>query len=267
MNISVYLDDENQPIAVLRPPERFVLDTQEMEDGPHVLRLVAAPSQGNKGLSEIPFTVRNGPGIAVIGLAEDQTVSGSLDLLVNGFQMQPGDVFEPTRAETPAPIPTWAWVLCLLIGTWAMGYIVTEYRDDAEAAAAAAPSAALRASSAAPGSSPIASERALGAQLYGNYCSACHQSTGTGLSGVFPSLVDDPVVNAEDPTEHIRIVLNGLSGKEINGVSYAAAMPPFSGQLTDEEIAAVVTYERQEWGSSDEAVTAEQVAEQRKKGQ
>lgn len=266
MRISVFLDDENRPVAVLEPPEKLSLDTLSLEDGPHVLRLVAVPGQGNTGVEEIPFTVRNGPGIAVVGLAENQTVSGELDLVINGFQAKPGEAFEPTRAETPAPVPTWAWVLCLLIGTWALGYLVDEFRSHAEQAAASAPSASQRQAKIVGGISEGQAERALGAQIYGNYCSACHQANGQGLPGVFPSLIDDPVVSAPDPTEHIRVVLEGLSGKEIKGVAYSTVMPPFAGQLSDQEIAAVISYERAKWGASKEPVTAEAVAAERDKG-
>ena len=52
-----------------------------------------------------------------------------------------------------------------------------------------------------------------------------------------------------DPTEHIRAVLHGLSGKVIGGVTYGSAMPAFAEQLTDEEVAAVLTHERTSWGT------------------
>jgi mono/diheme cytochrome c family protein len=53
----------------------------------------------------------------------------------------------------------------------------------------------------------------LGEQVYGNKCAACHQLTGLGLPGVFPPLKGSAVMTAADPTEHIRAVLRGLSGR------------------------------------------------------
>ena len=58
------------------------------------------------------------------------------------------------------------------------------------------------------------------------------------------------MVNAGDPTEHIHTILHGLQGKTIGGIAYAAAMPTFAAQLTDEQIAAVVNHERTSWGNS-----------------
>jgi len=100
--------------------------------------------------------------------------------------------------------------------------------------------------------------------VYGNKCSACHQLTGEGLPGVFPPLKGSAVVTGADPTEHIRTVLHGLSGKPIGGVTYGAAMPPFADQLSDEEVAAVLSYERTSWGNQAKPVKPEEVVARRK---
>jgi mono/diheme cytochrome c family protein len=186
-------------------------------------------------------------------------VGGRVPLLVNAYASRVGDEFEPTRVETPAPVPTWAWVLSLVVVAWALYYLTAEYRHHAMVLEANAPTQA--AVSAVPESVARTDERAnaLGAQVFGNYCAACHQLTGEGIPGVFPPLRGDPVVNAEDPTEHIRVVLGGRSGVAIGGVSYAAAMPPLGGQLSDEQIAAVLTHERSSWGNAARAVTTAEV--------
>lgn len=107
---------------------------------------------------------------------------------------------------------------------------------------------------------------ALGARVYDGRCSTCHQPDGSGVPGVFPPLAGDPVVLAEDPTRHVEIVLFGLTGEAINGVAYAAPMPGWAEQLTDEEIAAVVNHERALWGNGSSPVTLERVAEIRQGG-
>jgi mono/diheme cytochrome c family protein len=66
-------------------------------------------------------------------------------------------------------------------------------------------------------------------------------------------------VTSSDPTEHIRTVLRGLTGKSIGGVAYATAMPAFADQLTDEEMAAVLSYERNSWGNQAPPVKPEDV--------
>jgi cytochrome c oxidase cbb3-type subunit 2 len=111
-----------------------------------------------------------------------------------------------------------------------------------------------------------AATAASGASVYGTNCVSCHQANGRGMPGVFPPLAGDPVVNAGDPTAHIHTVLFGLHDRAIHGVAYAAAMPPWGAQLSDEEIAAVVNHERTSWGNHAPTVTAAQVAAVRKAG-
>lgn len=100
-----------------------------------------------------------------------------------------------------------------------------------------------------------------GKSVYENKCASCHQSNGKGIPGNFPPLAGDPVVTADDPERHVEIIVNGLEGKTIDGTDYEAAMPPFGGQLSDDEIAAVVNHERTSWGNEAPTVTPEEVAE------
>jgi len=114
---------------------------------------------------------------------------------------------------------------------------------------------------------PIAWDEELGSSAYTAHCAACHQATGQGIPSAFPPLAGDPVVTADDPTEHVTTVLHGKQGSTINGVTYGSAMPAFAAQLSDEEIAAVVNHERTSWGNSAPLVTPEDVAALRGGGQ
>jgi len=269
LRVDVFVDDEGQPRVSFEPPGEFELDTGGLEDGAHVLHVRASGGEGPAGKETIPFVVRNGPGIAVVGLRKQEVVRGRVPILVNAYESRPGDPFELGRVETPAPIPTWTWVLALIVMTWAMWYVASEYRSHAEMLAAAAPGVAAPAPPppAAPAPTGTASARtaapadkARGAQVFGNYCSACHQPTGQGLPGVFPPLVGSATVSGKDPSEHLRTVLDGLQGKTIQGTAYAAAMPPFGPQLEDADVAAVVNYERSSWGNDAPLVRPEDVA-------
>src|SRR5699024_10476628 len=99
-----------------------------------------------------------------------------------------------------------------------------------------------------------------GATIYSNNCSACHQNNGQGITGAFPSLVDAPYVTNEDPTNHIRAILYGLQGITIGGEEYTGVMQAFGDMLSDEEVAAVINFERTNWGNNAPTVTAEDVA-------
>jgi mono/diheme cytochrome c family protein len=263
VRIDLFVDDEREPRGSFDAPGTFELDTIGLEDGPHTLIVRAREPDGTPGLERISFTVRNGPGIAIFGIREGETLRGRVPILVNAYASRIGDEFEPVRAETPSPIPTWAWVLSLAVAAWAFYYAMAEYRQHAAQLAAAAPTIARSTESAAPAApEPVAqwSRQALGEQVFGNYCAACHQLTGEGVPAVFPPLRGDPVVTAVDPAEHIRVILEGLSGKPIGGVTYASAMPPLGAALSDEQIAAVANHERTAWGNAAPTVTAADVS-------
>ena len=88
---------------------------------------------------------------------------------------------------------------------------------------------------------PVAS--ADGAALFDQNCSACHQPTGKGIPGAFPALAGDPFV-VGPAAAPASVVLNGRGG-----------MPTFGKDLTDEQIAAILTYVRSSWGNHAVAVT------------
>src|SRR5207245_503355 len=77
-------------------------------------------------------------------------------------------------------------------------------------------------------------------------CVACHQASGMGQPGQFPPLVKSEWVNEPEPGRLIRLVLNGLNGPlQFQGAGYNGSMVPWKDSLTDEEIADVLSYVRQ----------------------
>jgi mono/diheme cytochrome c family protein len=255
MKIEVFLDGISKPIATLDAPERFNLDTTQLEDGAHILQFRATQESGITSTREIPITVRNGPAIAIHGIRENEIVHDQITILANAYTSDVGDTFEPARIETPRPIPTWAWLNVLIVFAWGMWYLGVEYQErQAESRVQA-----VQTSSQGPKGSE--SWSLLGEQIYGNTCSACHGSSGTGLPGVFPPLKANQVVLGDDPTEHIQTIVKGLQGKTINGVSYGSPMPAFGAQLSIDEIVAVVNHERTHWGNNASTVSSEQVVQ------
>jgi mono/diheme cytochrome c family protein len=104
---------------------------------------------------------------------------------------------------------------------------------------------------------------AQGRKVYTTYCVACHQPTGKGLPGQFPPLAGSDWVNGLGPNRQIRIVLNGVQGPiTVLGQQFNNTMLPWRDQLSDADIAAVLTFVRsnKEWGNSGNAVTPAQVA-------
>ena len=83
---------------------------------------------------------------------------------------------------------------------------------------------------------------ASGKRVFQQICAACHQSNAMGLPGAFPPLAASDYLNA-DPKRAIGIVLHGLSGKiTVNSTGYASVMPAQGPNLSDEEVANVLTY-------------------------
>jgi mono/diheme cytochrome c family protein len=99
--------------------------------------------------------------------------------------------------------------------------------------------------------------------LYIANCSACHGADGEGRPGMYPPIKGSGVVNKDDATKHILVVLNGLQGAKAEGVLYATPMPPFGNLLSDADIADIIDYQRSAWGNHGKHVTAAQVAAQR----
>lgn len=114
------------------------------------------------------------------------------------------------------------------------------------------------------GGAPAAgAARVDGAALFAALCAACHQANGQGLPGVFPPLAGSEWVRGQ-PTTTAAIVLHGIQGGlTVKGIRYQGAMPAFGGQLSDEQIAAVLTHVRSQWGNAAAAVSAETVAQTR----
>ncbi|OYW27727.1 MAG: hypothetical protein B7Z47_06420, partial [Chthoniobacter sp. 12-60-6] len=105
-----------------------------------------------------------------------------------------------------------------------------------------------------------------GKTVYATLCAACHQPHGFGLDGLAPPLVDSEWVLGK-PDVLARIVLHGLAGPvKVGGRNFNLAMPPLP-QLTDEDVAGVLTYIRREWehnGSPVEIKAVSAVREQNK---
>jgi mono/diheme cytochrome c family protein len=92
----------------------------------------------------------------------------------------------------------------------------------------------------------------LGARVFEQSCSVCHQPTGLGVPGAFPPLVGHVAESFAQPAGRaylVRVVLYGLAGEiTVKGNTFASAMPPWA-QLKDDEIAAALDHVLTAWGN------------------
>jgi len=87
----------------------------------------------------------------------------------------------------------------------------------------------------------------LGKQIYNKTCAVCHKPDGSGMPPTFPALAGSQKTTS-GLAKHIDIVFNGVKG---------TGMQAFGSQLSDSEIAAVITYERNSWGNEDKKLGAQ----------
>jgi mono/diheme cytochrome c family protein len=102
-----------------------------------------------------------------------------------------------------------------------------------------------------------------GEKIYAQRCQSCHQLNGEGAPGVYPPLAGSEFVLDKNAAVPASIVIHGLQGAiTVKGQSFNSLMPAYGIGITmsDEEVAAVVTYIRTSWGNTASAVTAAEVA-------
>ena len=180
---------------------------------------------------------------------------------------QPTQPTSSAAAESPsqgAVVPIWLICLTVLLlcagglyfddhGGWFSAKVYGPFRSEAE----------LELYQPHLGYDPFAQ----GKIVYGKTCVACHQANGLGTPGQFPPLAGSEWVNEAEPGRMIRAVLNGLQGPiTCKGQTFNNVMVPWNS-LSDEDIAAVITYVRgnKDWGNTASAVTPERVGAVRAK--
>ena len=85
-----------------------------------------------------------------------------------------------------------------------------------------------------------------GEEIYTQYCAVCHMEDGSGVPNFQPALVGNPIV-AGDPAKLEAVIRAGSAALSDREPAFAAEMPPF-GNLSDEEVDAVVAYTRSRFG-------------------
>jgi mono/diheme cytochrome c family protein len=171
---------------------------------------------------------------------------------------------EPEATAGSGPLPVWLAVLSLLLFSGILAYVGRHDGDfSADVYEPFRSPTDLERANRAPGEGLTT----LGRGLYTTKgCLACHQANGQGITGQFPPLAGSEWVLAPEPGRLIRIVLNGAQGAiQVKGMAFANVMFPLRDRLTDEELAAVLTYIRRAWGNSAPEVTAKRVEDVREK--
>jgi mono/diheme cytochrome c family protein len=184
----------------------------------------------------------------------------------NGPEPDVVNIHEPIYRELAEPrdghepTPTWLVFFAMALLGWGGWYLGTyDAGFDPNVYDAAKTVEAQTATSAAPAPpDPLV----LGKRVFNN-CMACHQQDGRGVPGTYPPLAGSEWV-AGRPEVLARIVLHGIQGAiTVSGETYNNDMPAWD-HLSDEQLAAVLTYVRGSWGNGAPAVAPDVVAQARK---
>jgi mono/diheme cytochrome c family protein len=163
---------------------------------------------------------------------------------------------EPLESNRPLP-----WFLIMSLGAlamWGAFYIASTPSGDDSAYGDQRTVTSLRPAVLLAGAAPAVD----GKQLYGAKCAACHQGSGLGVAGVFPPVAASEWVLGDEKIL-ANILLHGVNGEMVvKGSTYKGAMPAWN-TLGDDEIAAVLTYIRSDWGNAAPPVKAETIKSQR----
>ena len=102
-----------------------------------------------------------------------------------------------------------------------------------------------------------------GRAIYRDQCASCHGAQGQGIVGLFPRIAGAPLVQQQQATSLMRVVLEGSRAVGTAGAPTAPAMPSFAWKLSDDDVAAVLTYIRNAWGNAAPGVQASEVGNMR----
>jgi mono/diheme cytochrome c family protein len=95
-----------------------------------------------------------------------------------------------------------------------------------------------------------------GAKVYDQHCARCHGDEGEGVPGMYPALAGNRAVTMASPVNLVRVVVEGGFAPSTAGNPRPFGMPPFATELSNADIAAVLSHLRASWGN-----VAEQVSE------
>lgn len=170
---------------------------------------------------------------------------------------------EPTVSNHAAYLPMWLAGLMAFLLYWGCNYV--DARGGGYNQLVQEPFASVTELATAIPPDEVGDIKKRGLAVYNTYCAACHQATGLGNAGQAPPLAGSEWVTSPGVNRLIRIPQVGVTGPiKVAGTEWnMTAMIGFAATVSDEDMAALLTFIRNSWGNKASIVTPEQVAKVR----
>jgi mono/diheme cytochrome c family protein len=166
------------------------------------------------------------------------------------------DLEEAIPRTDNRPIPRWLFAVIGVGIFWSGAYLFSYSGGFAADVFDYKPKYGAQATAAAGPPDP----KVLGKKLFSANCVTCHQANGQGQPGQFPPLAGSEFVLGDASNRLIAIVLKGLQGPvQVKGQGFNNAMQPWEGQYTDQQLAAILSYVRSDWGNNAPEIPPEAV--------
>ena len=241
VRVEVFMDDAAEPLAVVsKPPFDVRLDPAALGEGEHVITVVTHYDDGSSDHHEYVFDVSH----------DDHVFVGHISQAPLRAPVQV-ELVDPVERENPTPPSTTIYAalpLLLFLLVVAVSWFIAVR---AESPAAEQPVNMRKMARSVAAAAPSPAGVADGAALYAANCAGCHGASGEGAA-VFPPLAGNEKL--ADASYVIGTVLNGKPG---------TAMPAFGSRLSDDQLAALISYVRTSWGNSYGKVSAAEIANAR----
>lgn len=168
------------------------------------------------------------------------------------------------RSADSRRIPLWFLVLSMVLLFWAGLYLA--FYSGGFKAEVFNPDVVSWSGGGAGGTAAPVDMKVVGKKVFAQTCVICHQENGFGVPGQFPPLVGTEWVLSQDwhgDNHLVKQILYGMQGPiTVKNMPFNNAMAPWN-QLSDQQIAAVLTYIRSSWGNDAPSITPEFVAKVR----
>ncbi|MHB1922252.1 MAG: hypothetical protein ACYCOO_08445 [Chitinophagaceae bacterium] len=123
--IYVFLDEQEGAIAELTAPVQFELDTTQMKEGIHQIRILNQDNRGHEDTRIIPFEIKTHPSLPAVGIQEYSPVNGIISVKINpDFRIDQENLLSVDAQKISLTLPDWLSLVLFGLSCWVTYYII-----------------------------------------------------------------------------------------------------------------------------------------------